>query len=248
MNNYILDLAIEDEVLGISYRKNSYDKEILKQLLSEINLQNNTNYRYLAQLDILVIQNINHIIVKYINEFKSSHIKAILLKQLFYGDDYEKIDIAVQLYNEFKNSCDYAPDINYPAPSHIVTIYDNLFSNLSNKTDKEKIVSIFENPRDLYYLPLTVKVLSKMKNTKVKEILMKCLNSSYITRKVGKEYNDEKYDPSLSLIKQKLTILSLECLKYYHDNETYNLIKKFENHKDSDFQKQALKTLKHLEK
>ena len=80
MDNYILDLAIEDEALGISYIKNSYDKSILKQLLSEINQQNNTNYKYLAQLDILIIKNINHIIMKYIYEFKSSHIKAILLK------------------------------------------------------------------------------------------------------------------------------------------------------------------------
>ena len=32
MNNYILDLAIEDEALGFSYRKSSYDLQILKQL------------------------------------------------------------------------------------------------------------------------------------------------------------------------------------------------------------------------
>ena len=248
MNNYILDLAIEDEALGISYKKNPYDRELLKQLLSEINLQNNTNYRYLAQLDILIIENINHIIIKYIHEFKSSHIKAILLKQLFYGNDYEKIDIAIKLYNEFKESKDYISDISYPAPNHIITIYDNLLSNLSNKTDKEKISCIFDNPRDLYYLPLTVKQLTKIKNNKVKEILTKCLNPGYITRKIGSEFKDDNYDPSLSVLKYKLTLLSLECLKYYHEDAIYELIKKFESHKEKEFQIKAINTLKHLDK
>ena len=35
MNNYILDLAIDDEALGISYKKNPNDRELLKQLLSQ---------------------------------------------------------------------------------------------------------------------------------------------------------------------------------------------------------------------
>ena len=51
MDNYILDLAIEDEALGISYIKNSYDKSILKQLLSEINQQNNTKDKENAGID-----------------------------------------------------------------------------------------------------------------------------------------------------------------------------------------------------
>lgn len=248
MDNYILDLAIEDEALGISYIKNSYDKSILKQLLSEINQQNNTNYKYLAQLDILIIKNINHIIMKYIYEFKSSHIKAILLKQLFYGDDYEKIDIAIKLYNEFKESNEYVSNINYSAPTHITIIYDNLLSNINNKMDKEKISFLISNPRDVYYLPLTVKALSKIKNNNIKEILVKSLNPSYITRKIGSQYNDENYDPPLSLIKYKVTLLSLECLKYYHDESIFESIKKFENHKDKEIQKQAVKTLKHLKK
>jgi len=248
MNNYLLDLAIEDEALGISYRKCSYDNEILKQLLSEINIQNNLKLKYLAQLDLLKIDNINHLIIKYIYEFKSSHIKAILLKQLFLGDDFEKVDIAVKLYNEFKESKEYISEINESAPNHIITIYDNLLSNLTSKTDKDKLQVIFTNPRDLYYLPLTIKSLSKSKNTNIKNILMKCLNPSYITRKIGKEYNDENYDPSLSIIKYKLILNSLECLKYYHEEEVIELIQKFENNKDLSIQKQAIKTLNHLKK
>ena len=164
MNHYLLDLAIEDEALGLSYKKSSYDLPILKQLLSEINIQNNLNLRYLAQLDLLKIENINHIIIKYIYEFESSHIKAILLKQLFMGNDFEKIDIAIKLYNDFKQSKDYISEIDLPAPNHIISIYDNLFSNLNSKSDKEKIQILFTNPRDLYYLPLTVKLLSKIKS------------------------------------------------------------------------------------
>ena len=36
-DNYLLDLAIEDEAMGFSYHKNSYDKNIFKQLISEVN-------------------------------------------------------------------------------------------------------------------------------------------------------------------------------------------------------------------
>ena len=46
-DNYLLDLAIEDEAMGFSYYKNSYDKNIFKQLIIEVNNQNNTNIKYL---------------------------------------------------------------------------------------------------------------------------------------------------------------------------------------------------------
>lgn len=248
MNNYLLDLAIEDEALGISYKKSTYDLQILKQLLAEINMQKNLNLKYLAQLDLLKIDNINHIIMKYLYDFKSSHIKAILLKQLFLGNDFEKVEIAIKLYNEFRNSIDYISEVNYSAPNHIVTIYDNLLSSLVTKADKEKIVTLFQSPRDMFYLPLTIKILSKSKNEVIKDLLTKCLNPSYITRKIGKEYDNECYDPSLSEIKYKLTLLCLDCLKYYRDEQVIILVQKFEIHKDQAIQKQAIKTLKHLKK
>ena len=58
-DNYLLDLAIEDEAMGFSYYKSSYDKNIFKQLIEEVNIQNNINLKYLAQFDFLKIENIN---------------------------------------------------------------------------------------------------------------------------------------------------------------------------------------------
>lgn len=247
-DNFLLDLAIEDEVTGISYFKNSYDKQLLKQLFFEINNQNGTNYRYVAQLDFLKIDNINHIIMKYIDEFNSEHIRVILVKQLFLGDDFEKEDLAIKYYNKFKESKEYISEIGEPSPRKIVTIYDNLFSSFCSKKEKVKLLEIIKNPRDAYYLPLTMKMLTLLKTEEIKNILLKFLNSSFITRKIGSIYKDEGYDPSLSIIKYELTIMSIDGLKYYHTEEVCNIIAKYENDKNHEIQKHAIKTLSYLKK
>lgn len=247
-DNFLLDLAIEDEITGVSYFKNSYDKQLLKQLLFEINSQHGTNYRYLAQLDFIKMENINHIIIKYLDEFKSEHIKVILLKQLFLGNDFEKEDLTIKYYNKFKESKEYISEIGEPAPNKIITIYDNLFSNFSSKKDKIKLLDIIKNPRDAYYLPLTVKMLSLLKNDEIKEILLKFLNSSFVSRKIGTLYKDENYDPSLPIIKHKLLLMSIEYLKYFSTDEVYNALKKYENDKNLEIQRLAIKTIKHIKK
>jgi len=247
-NNFLLDLAIEDEITGVSYIKNNYDKQLLKQLFFEINSQNHSNFRYVAQLDLLKIENINHIIIKYIYEFNSEHIRVILLKQLFYGDDFQKEDIAIKCYDTFKNSKEYISDIGEPSPSIICIIYDNLFSNFSSKTEKMKLLHIIKNPRDAYYLPLTLKMMSQLKIEEVKVFLLKFLNPTSITKSIGSKYNDDKYDPSLSSIKHQLLLSAIELLKYYHTQDVYNAVKKYEFDKRIDVQKQVEKTLNHLKK
>lgn len=247
-DNYILDLAIEDEIMGISYYKSSYDKPIIKQLMEDINIHKNTNYRYLAQLDILKIDDINDIIIKYIDEFQSSHIKVILLKQLVLGQYDKKEDLAINLYNDFKKSKYYISDIGESSCHHIYNIYDNILSNFNYKKDKIKLLCVIKNPRDAFYLPLTLKMMAQLKIDEMKEILIKFLDSAFITRKVGSQFNDELYDPNLSQIKRTLKLYALEYLKYYPTEDVHNIVIKYESNKDLEIQKIARKTLNHIKK
>ena len=77
--------------------------------------------------------------------------------------------------------------------------------------------------------------------------VLKFLNPTFITKKVGVIYKDEGYEPCIQDIKRKLTILSLEYLKYYPKDEVYDSVKKYENNNDPLIQKTAIKTIKHLE-
>ena len=110
-----------------------------------------------------------------------------------------------------------------------------------------KLLNLIKDPRDAYYLPITLKMMAHLRVEEVKDILIKFLNPAYITRKVGSIYKDELYDPCLTHIKRTLMLYSLEYLKYYSYNDVYNVIKKFEDSKDVEIQRVAQKTLRHLE-
>ena len=171
MQNYseVLVDSIEREKKGIDYICPKADKELLRELLDEINSHAGTDYHYLAELDAFNIPGAGNIVAKFITEFSSEEVKGYLIPQMV-SDKIKDCDkIVLQLYEQFRLSDEYVAKPGEPAPAHIYVRYDNAFKILKPKRLKKNLMEIAHSPRDAFYLPFTMRMLASWKMPEMKE-------------------------------------------------------------------------------
>lgn len=245
----VLQYNIEKEKEGIDYAYTNADREILEQLLKDINDLALTDFHYLAELDAFNIPQTGQIIARYIKKFKSESVRGYLVPQMV-SDRIKDCDkLVLALYLHFKESEEYISEPNSPSSAHIYVRYDNAFRKLKPKRLKKDLVQLAHNPRDAFYLPFTMRMLASWKIPEIKEILLNYLESSNITAEsVGIEESEKKYYPSLESIKRDLKFTALAGLKYYPTEEVVETILQYVFDVDEDLRIMAKKTLKVLEK
>ena len=201
------------------YVHNIHDKKIISLMLEDINTIHNMSYSYLAELLFAHPKSIADIICKYIWEIQSLSTKAYLVPLILADKKVKNKDlIFLKLYMEFRNSPEYIAPPGKPAPAHIYVRYDNAFSSISLKNIISEIVSLLQEPRNAFYLPLTMQKLSKAQNAEVYKLLQKYLNASELNPSdFNLPIHTEEYYPPYDFMKKQLVEMSQMFLKYYND-------------------------------
>ena len=209
---------IESEEKFESFIYNIEDKKIVSLMLKEINETHNKQYCYLSELLFEKTMAMGDIVLKYIWKIKSVSTKGYLVPLILVDKKIENKDsIFLELYKEFKNSDEYISLPGCPAPAHIYVRYDNAFSSIPLKNVVDDIVLLLNNPRDAFYLPLTLQKLSKKKNKDVYQLLCKYSSANNLC---AEDFDlpicsNEQYYPSYEHMKNQLVDISNMFLKYY---------------------------------
>lgn len=237
--------SIEREKRGTDYVYTDSDKEILRGLLQEINMYAGTQFQYLAELDAFTIPGSGSIIARYISRFASESVRGYLIPQLV-SDRIKDCDkIVLQLYWHFKSSDEYIAKQGKPAPAHIYVRYDNALKALKPKRLKEDLLMLAHNPRDVFYLPFTMRMLASWKVPELKELLLTYSSAANITAQdVGLGKNPNNYLPPLDFIRRELRFTAIKGLKYYPSTETIEILNQCAIDSDVDIRVAAQKTLK----
>lgn len=245
-NRIILD-SIEREKTGTDYILNDEDRKTLAELCKEINEYAGTDIQYLAELEALNIHGSGTIIAKYISKFSSETSRGYLIPQLV-SDKIKDCDkLVLQLYLHFKASDEYISKPGTPSPAHIYVRYDNAFRKLKPKRLKADLMKLAKNHLDVFYLPLTMRMLASWKVPELEEILLFYLSDNNITEKdVGFQDNCDKCYPLISFINRELRFTAIHGLKYYPSKNTEEIIKRYTTNSDQDVRDAAKKTFEFL--
>ena len=251
MLNYskvVLD-AIEREKAGTDYFCSEDDKIILRELLNVINEYTGINFQYLAELAMFDIHGTGEIIARYISKFSSESVRGYLIHLLVFDRIRDCDKLVLQLYWHFKLSDEYISRPSNPAPTHIYARYDNALKLLKPKRLKDDLIKLAHNPRDVFYLPLTMKMLASWKVPELKDLLIQYSSATSITAAdVNISGSDGPYFPPLEYIKRELRFIAIDGLKHYPSDETKELIALYTNDPDMDVRTVAQRTIRYLQK
>lgn len=251
MKNYsrVLKDSIEREKSGTDYFCTEEDKALLNELCKEINKCMGTDFHYLAELDTFNIPGAGEIIAKYITKFSSEGVRSYLAPQMA-ADRIKDCDkLILQLYLHFKSSDKYIAKPGETAPAHIYVRYDNALWQLKPKRLKKDLLQLAYNPRDVHYLPFTMRMLASWKIPEMKELLINYAKADSFTPQDVGIYDCEKpFYPPFDFIKREVTFTAIDGLKYYPSVETFEILSSFAAGKDKDIRAKALKTIAALTK
>ena len=161
----------------------------------------------------------------------------------------EAAEIVLNLYLGFRNSNRFVSKSGAPAPPSITTNYDNAFWRLKPKRLKQQLFDIISDPRDAYYLPLTVGMLASWKVDGLDTLLLSYLSDKGITREELDLIDTSQMDySSYEDVSRELIFTALSGLKHYNSSRVVTAIQKYANHRDEDIRKCALKSLDYLQK
>ena len=157
--------------------------------------------------------------------------------------------LLLQLYKHFEASPAYISGVGKPAPAHIYARYDNAFRRLKSKAIKDELTELVSNPRNAFYLPLTIRMLASWKIPRIKDLLIQHLSGIGMSASdVGLKGNGEAYFPPLSGIKRELRFTALAGLKYYPSSETVQLLQHYTLDENPNVSAAAQKSLAYIRK
>lgn len=245
-NKILLD-AIEREKAGIDYCYTVEDKAILDEMIKKINERAKTNIQYLAELDFGLAVGVGETVAEYVTRFSSESVRAFLLPQLYLNKVKDCDRLIIQLYLHFKASDAYVSKPDSPAPAHIHVRYDSAFKNLKPKRLKSDLLKLAQCPRDAFYLPFTMRMLSSWKMPEMEEILLSYLSEPGVSAKdVGLENLGDNYFPPLSFMRRELAFTAIQGLKYYPSEKAAAVLERYALHADPDIRCAVKKTMDFL--
>ena len=118
-------------------------------------------------------------------------------------------------------------------------------SKLRPKRLKNELYELIINPKDAYYFPYTVRMLSSWNYPNMEEKLKEYIRNDYTRADFGFNENSIKIENIdwLKLMKKSLLKTGLENLRYYPSEENIDILKKYVDYKEQEIQKTAKKSL-----
>ena len=223
-----LEDLINKEKAGIRYACSKEDRNILDSMFSEINLRLGTDLHYLAELDYYYYYDIGDILLRYVDCFSSEEVKAYLIPQLVWNKVKNCSQIILRLYMNFKKTKDYVsndPDVTIP----ICYRYDDAFKHLRSRKIKEQLLELAHNPRDVYYLFNSVKMLASWRIPEMETLLKEYIDSEHYTPEdfLIFDTDDKCVMNEFRVMKLYLNDVGLYGLRYYPTRDNYNLVASF---------------------
>lgn len=221
----------------------------MDNLLQEVNEYSGTSLRFLAEIDAFRVKGAGKIFARYITKFTSESVRSYLIPQIV-SDKVEDCDkLILRMYMHFKASNEYLSIPGVATPAHIYVRYDNAFKTLKPKRIKNDLVQLAHNPRDVFYLPFTMRMLASWKLPEIKDLFIFYLASSNIfTQDVEISEYGEKLLPPIAFMTRELRFTAIHGLKYYPSDDTIAIIKQYVNTSDPDIRAVAQRTLMWLER
>ena len=197
----------------------------IDKMFAEINAKLNTNFHYIAEIDSFSIPGSGPIMAQYILKFSSESIRAYLTPQIV-SDRVSGVDaLVIELYRKFKSSSEYISPADEPDPAHIYARYDNAISTLKPKKLKLDLLEVVNTPRDVFYLPFTVRMMASWKLPGFKNLLLYCIRDGGISLEdIGLPDDNRTYYPSFEFIKEQLKYIVIDSLKYYSTNDVLDYL------------------------
>ncbi len=245
----LLRESIKDEKKGIIYETSLHDRIIFKKMLKELNKIHKTHFKYWSEIKEFHIVGSGEIIRRYIYQFEAELAHSILIHELVAEKVPDTDEVAYDLYLRYKQSKYYISDPKETCYDYGIE-YDNVFRRLKSKRIEERLVDLMKNPRDAFYLPLTLQMLSRKCRDDIKVLLFRYVDSNDIEPMelgLNEEFKDDYYPPYSSILYQ-LRCNAVVCLKYYHDQETIDIVEKVMLDDDDNLKKLANNTLVYIKK
>lgn len=224
------------------------DNATLQVMLNEINMLG-YDFNYLAELEAYRIPGAGDIVTKHIDLFVDEATRAYLLHHIVSDKVPDCDSIILSLYLHFKASNSYVSSTHYSAPAHICARYDNAFKLLKPKRIKTELVKLARNPRDVFYLPFTMRMLASWKIPEMNNIFINLLDDSQVTmHDLGMSEDDDRFHfSSYMYIKQQLKFIAIDGLKYYPTSGTLEVLRNQLNSSDKDIVNAAKKVIVKLQ-
>ena len=251
INNYdfALSYMIEQEKSGEAYICSDVDRGTVDEIFEKINDTLGTDIHYIAEIDNRIVPGSGMIISDYICRIKSSSVRAFFIPQMVYDKTDNTAEKILQLYMDFKSSDEYISLPGKSDPAHIYVRFDNAFNRLKSRRIKDQLAELLRNPRDLFYLPFTARLLAKWKMPEVYRIVMTYASGDAVTKEaVGlvNEYSDSL--PNVECIKRNVIFTCIDSLKYFGGDNAISIIKSYLKSDDKNIKTSADKALLYIMK
>lgn len=238
--------CIEQEKAGKDFICSEKDRDVLHKMLEDINNFNHSNYQYLAEVVLLDMSHSSNIIADFITKFDSETVRAYLVPHILSKTVKNCDKLILELYLHFKKSDEYLPKMYNKSPAHIYARYDNAFKQLKSKKIENELSELIDNPLDVFYLPLTVRMLSKWKNPRVENILIKFLSN---LDKIWQYPDVQVYLKNMihypaKEFQRELLFTAIDGLKYFPSTENIKLLEGYYDSFDSDIKLAVENSLK----
>ena len=243
----LLNLLVKQEIAGTAYEFLENDKQVLKNLCDEINSTLGIGYEinYMTEISLFKVPGVGKICINYIDSFKSESLRACLL----YPITLDKVKGAdrkiMDMYYHFKQSVRYISPPDSPGPLHIMGAYDNAFLKLKSQKLVDELMILMHSLRDVFYLPLTTKMIAKKwAPPELEQIMVHHLTNKSITRADVGLPESGTYYPSLETIVEQTKFTAIACLQYYPSQSNLELVESFMDDDYAELRKFAEKAAK----
>ena len=233
-----------DKKMGSPYT--IHDQELMEKMCKEINdsLSCSIKLEHISQFHHYHIIGSGEIVKNYVKKFDSEYIRAELMLQMVHDHIEGCAELIYEMYLNFKESEWYLTG------GVEGSLYDNAFWRLKPKRLRKNLVDFAYYPRDVYYLPLTIRMLCSWKLPEMEERLYFYADEMNITAEMVGLSSDgtERNQQELSWIRRQTSFLPFTGLKYYPSEKAEAFIQKWLDGSDKDKKMAAIKTYKYWKK
>lgn len=245
MKSVLLQELIKREMHQTDFIYNDDDRAILSRMFDDLNSKTGANYHYLAEIAFQLAPNIGTIILPYFDLFHSESVRAYLVPQLVFDKIPSCDSVIYNGYLRFKQSSFYIPEKGKAAPTHICTRYDQAFKTLKPKKLKDELGQLANHPRDIVYLPFTMKMLASWKYPDLEKQIVRYFSAMTLpSEEFGIPKETEYFFPTISFMRKQLLLYAISCSVYYPSSEIKEHLQSLLTYHDSDIQMAAKKSFK----
>ena len=245
MHTKLIQDQIAREINKIDYIYDDYDRDLLAKMFKRIRQSVGAQYNYLAEIALHPTPNASTIVLPFFEQFHSESVRAFLLPQITLDNPKLYGEVIYNGYIKFKNSSCYISDKGRPAPTHIFSRYDKALIKTKPHALKWELFSLAKNPRDIIYLPSTMKTLASWRFQEMGEQVNRYFSAMTMSDlEFGFTKTLEDSYPTLHFMRRQLLFFAITCSPYYPTEQTVSNLRVWITSTDLDIRNAAKKALK----